>query len=396
MNRTKRILLTVIALIGFLTSIKLTVIFYESNYNPYALNSFCSINNFIDCDGVAKTSHAQFFGVPLAIWGLILYTFIIFMTFADKLKNIKFLRFLEVFKNPLSYIFAVGIFSFMISMILACISLFEIKKICILCFFTYILNLIIAVIALYKEKSLDDMIKDCFVDFWSAVKIKKYLIAFIAVVLAGVALLTYTSTSYVLAPHMKKLKEFEKIRHMKSNPYKVSGNILGDADGKVVLYVYTDYRCPACPMMNIIVHKAAKNLQNLRIVHKNFPLDSDCNPVMRFQMHPGACMLAKYNIAAGYQNKYWDMNDLLFEKRPKTEDAVLEIAKEAGFDVEKLKTDAHSEAVEKRLKEEIDFANLNKLNATPVLQLGLRIMPGVTPYEQLEKILIEAGAEKRK
>ena len=54
MSLTKRIVLTIIALVGFLTSVKLTMIYWDANFNPYALSSFCSINDLIDCDGVAK------------------------------------------------------------------------------------------------------------------------------------------------------------------------------------------------------------------------------------------------------------------------------------------------------------------------------------------------------
>ena len=395
MSKAKRLWLTIVALIGLITSIKLTVIFYESNYNPYALNSFCTINSLIDCDGVAKTPHAVFFGVPLAIWGLVLYTFILFMTYVDKLKNFKLLKFLEVFKNPPSYIFAIGILAFFISMTLAFISIYEIKKICILCFFTYFLNLIIAIIAAYKTKKLDDLFVDCFKDFYAAIKVKKYLIAFLAVVVVGVSTLVYLSKSFVLAPHMKRISEFEKIRHMKSNPYKVSGNVLGDPNGRVLVYVYSDFQCPACSMFNIIIHRVAHDFKDVRIVHKNFPLDNQCNKQMKLQMHPGSCLLAKYAIAAGYQNKYWDMNDLLFEKKPKNEIELLNYAKEAGFDIEKLQEDVKTEQVAQQLQSELELANKNKLNATPVLQIGLKIIPGVTPYSEVEKILSEIGAQKR-
>lgn len=396
MGNIKRAILTIVAIIGLITSVKLTVIFYESNYNPYALNSFCSINSFIDCDGVAKTPHAVFFGVPLAVWGLFLYSFILFMTYVDKLRRFKLLKFLEVFKNQTSYIFAIGITAFFISMTLACISIFEIKKICILCFFTYILNLIIAIIAATKEgKKLDDLFGDCFRDFWSAIKIKKYLIAFVVVVIAFCGFLFYTNKSYIMAPHMKQMGEFEKIRRMKSNPYKTTGNILGDADGKVLVYIYSDYQCPACSMFNIIIHKAAKELKNVKIIHKNFPLDTSCNKTLKYQMHPGSCLLAKYAIAAGYQNKYWDMNNILFDQKPKNEIQLLEFAQKSGFDIDKLQQDAKSKQVEEQLQAELKLANDNKLNATPVLQVGLKTIPGVTPYSELEKMLLEAGAEKR-
>lgn len=280
-------------------------------------------------------------------------------------------------------------------MTLAFISIYEIKKICILCFFTYILNLIIAIIAAYKTKKLDDLFSDCFKDFISAIKIKPYAIAFSAVVLAFISFLVFTSKSFILAPHMKKITEINEVRKLKINPYRVSGNILGDKNGKVIVYLYSDFQCPACSMFNVIIHKAAKNLKNVKIIHKNFPLDNECNKDMKFQMHPGSCLLAKYAIAAGYQNKYWDMNDILFTKKPKNEIELLEAAKKAGFDVDKLKADVMSKTVNEQLQAELKLAKDNKLNATPALQIGLRIIPGVTPYSELEKILIESGAKKK-
>ena len=91
----KKILIGSIAFIGIITTIKLAIIYYNANFNPYSLPSFCSVNEFIDCDNVAKTSESQFFGVPLALWGMFLYAFILLMLFAEKLKNHKLLKFLE-------------------------------------------------------------------------------------------------------------------------------------------------------------------------------------------------------------------------------------------------------------------------------------------------------------
>ena len=64
------------AFIGFLTTIKLAMIYYDVNFNEYALPSFCSVNDFIDCDGIAKTTESQFLGVPLAYWGMFFSAFI--------------------------------------------------------------------------------------------------------------------------------------------------------------------------------------------------------------------------------------------------------------------------------------------------------------------------------
>lgn len=168
----KKVGIAVLSVIGLLTTIKLAVIYYNANFNPYALASFCSVNDFIDCDGIAKTTESQFFGIPLAYWGMFLYAFMIFMLFVNKLKNVKFLKFLEVFKNPLDYIASLGLISFIISMILLCLSLFEIKKLCVLCAFTYILNLLIGCIATdFKNGGFIKSVKQSFSDFLDAVKI---------------------------------------------------------------------------------------------------------------------------------------------------------------------------------------------------------------------------------
>ena len=44
----KKVAIGVISLIGIITTIKLAIIYYNANFNPYALASFCSINEFID------------------------------------------------------------------------------------------------------------------------------------------------------------------------------------------------------------------------------------------------------------------------------------------------------------------------------------------------------------
>ena len=116
MNK-KHISLILLTLIALATTIKLAFIYYSANYDMYSLPSFCSVSEFVDCDGVAKSNYSQFFGIPLAYWGLFLYVIILFLLFVDKLKNIKFLKFLEVFKNPYAYISTLGSISFFVSMI---------------------------------------------------------------------------------------------------------------------------------------------------------------------------------------------------------------------------------------------------------------------------------------
>lgn len=396
MSLFKRITLTILALLGFITSIKLSMIYIDVNFNPYALSSFCSVNEYIDCDGVAKTVHSQFFGIPLAFWGLFLYFVFLFFTYVDKLKNIKFLKFLEVFEHPQSYICALGLISFIISMLLASLSIFEIHKVCVLCFFTYFLNLLIAMVARPHDENFLIPVKTSFVDFINALKTKAYAIAFSVLVIIAVCFLTYTTVSNVLTPQVKKHNELQQYTKMKNNDFKVSGNILGDKNAKVVVHEYTDYQCPFCFVLNTMLHRAVSELSDVKVIHHNLPLDKACNKYMPGQMHEGSCLLAMYSIAAGEQGKYWDMNTMLFDKELKTEDEILSGAKKIGLNTEKLKKDAHSPEVAQKLQQEIELANDLGIDGTPAIQINMETHVGIEPYEDLKARLIKAGAKERK
>lgn len=375
----KKILIGSIAFIGIITTIKLAIIYYNANFNPYSLPSFCSVNEFIDCDNVAKTSESQFFGVPLALWGMFLYAFILLMLFAEKLKNHKLLKFLEVFKNPYAYIGALGLISFAISMILLGISLFEIKKLCILCAFTYILNLLIGIIA--TDGHFIKAIKQSFADFIDAVKIKKYLITLIVVAICASGFLTYTTKSMVLAPQVKKQALFKEFTSAKKNKYAVTGNVLGEENAKKIVYVYSDYQCPICYAHNIMMHKLAKEVKGIKIVHKNLPLDVECNGYLQAPFHEGSCIDARYAIASEKQGKFWEMNDILFQNKPKTEDELLKLLKDKDFDIDRLQNDANSMETSAQIKKEIDEAYKKGINGTPTTMIDNNAHVGIKPYK---------------
>ena len=167
----KKLGIQILSLVGIIITIKLACIYYVANFQKYALSSFCSINDFIDCDGAARSILAQFWGIPLAYWGLFFYVTVLFLTFVDKLKNVKIFGFLKVFKNPMSYIAFLGTVAFVVSMVLAGMSLFKINKLCILCLITYFIDLAIALTAFgAKPKQFVQAMKDTFVDFIAGVK----------------------------------------------------------------------------------------------------------------------------------------------------------------------------------------------------------------------------------
>lgn len=383
----------ILALIGLGLAIKLAFIYYAANYDKYALSSFCAINDLIDCDGAARTNAAQFLGIPLAYWGIFFYITVLLLTFVNKLKNIKYFTFLNVFKEPKAYIAFLGTIAFLVSMILAGISLWVIHKICILCIITYLIDLTIALVA------TDGMFKNIIKAFKTTIRdfidgAKTYTKTFISLLILAAGFLAYSGITLNLVPHIKYNNAITKYRKMKFNPYRVKGNILGNKNGDVVIELYSDYVCPLCYTNNIMLHQAAKEYKNIKIIHYNYPFDKECNPYMQVNMHPKACFMSKGAISAKKQGNYWEMSSLLYENQPKNIEEMLVLSEKLGFNKEQFLKDMSSEQTSKELSEEIEKASAFNIDATPTMYISGKKYVGVKPYYKLKKILESNGAKR--
>ena len=389
---TKNKVINIACILGIICCTELAIIYYQANYNLYAEPSFCNINDFVDCDGIAQTSKSVFLGIPLTYWGFILYTFILMLLYSDKLKEVKFLKFLKVFKNPYYYISTLGIISFVISIFLAFMSIFQIHKICILCFVTYFINLAIGLIAGdFSLRKIREGFKISFSDFISGVR--EETIPFVtAVILIGI-FLTYTNTEMPFASRKQSIKHYTLLKH---NPYKISGNYLGNRNGKIKVDLYSDFVCPVCYSYNIMLHKIAKKEKEVYIVHHNFPLDTECNPYLEKQMHKGACRMARFSIAAENQGKYWDMANAIFEKHPKTDAEGISIAEEIGLNINEFIKDINSKQTYDRIKKEIDEAIMLGLDGTPNIIVNGKRYFGAKSYHELKNIILNTTNENGK
>lgn len=393
-GKAKFILILILILIGIALCIELGYIYYKTNFLESYAQSFCTISEQIDCDGVAKTSYAVMLGVPNAIWGLLLYCVMLMLLFVDKIqakfKNTIF----DVFKNPYSYIAVLGVISFIISMGLAFISIKVINKICVLCFCTYFINFFVALLAKQKGFFFGKDILNTIVDFLDGAK--KHFILFIIVLLGFSATLYYLDSSLILAPGVKqerKYKELDEYYQAKQNKYAVKGNILGKKDAKVTIKIYSDYRCPHCKIVNTLLHRAAKE-RNILVQEVNFPLDTSCNKKIGGTLggHENSCLYAKFALAAQKQDFFWGASNLLFHNEPQTQDEIVELFKQNHFrfDENKLKSDANSPEIAQKLENDIEETSKKEIPGTPVIEInGVRYM-GSMPYDELlEKIDLE-------
>ena len=166
-------------------------------------------------------------------------------------------------------------------------------------------------------------------------------------------------------------------------------------DAKLKVYVYTDYMCPICPVYNKMIHKLAKELKGFEVIHRDLPLDMECNKYLIRPFHNGSCRMAKYAAAAEAQGKFWDVNSLFFEKKPQSEQEIKAIAEELGLNFDEMKKYAESKEVNDNLLKGIDNSYAKKIDATPSMLIEDEVVIGLKPYDDLKAILIKHGAKKR-
>src|SRR5579863_10128481 len=90
-------------------------------------------------------------------------------------------------------------------------------------------------------------------------------------------------------------------------PFSEKDHYQGDLKAPLELVEYGDYQCPYCGRAYPIIKRIQSRLgKDLRFVFRNFPLTD---------AHPQAYTAALAAEAAGRQDAFWKMHDLLYEKQ---------------------------------------------------------------------------------
>jgi protein-disulfide isomerase len=109
-------------------------------------------------------------------------------------------------------------------------------------------------------------------------------------------------------------------------------HLQGAADAAYTLIEYGDYQCPGCGRLFVVIRDLQAELGTmLRIAYRHYPFSG---------IHPKAQVAAEAAEAAGAQNRFWEMHDLLFENQnalaPKH---LYRYAEQIGLDIQRFRDD---------------------------------------------------------
>lgn len=157
-------------------------------------------------------------------------------------------------------------------------------------------------------------------------------------------------------------------------------HVRGSSNASVTLEEFADFQCPACGKLYPFLKSIEREYgARVRVVFREFPLT---------HQHENAEAAAYVAEAAGLQERFWEMHDILFENRAewsKIQDVgpiFDQYARQLGLDLEQFRRDKSSAVVRSRVSLDFERGRSLRLRATPTLYLnGAEI-----PYAQTTTI----------
>lgn len=178
-----------------------------------------------------------------------------------------------------------------------------------------------------------------------------------------------------LAQIEKRLEAIEKIvlppkEEVQEKAYVVpvgKSPVLGKADAKNSIVIFTNFQCPFCARADVSLREAIKDNElkdKLNLVFKHFP----------FERHQMARPASKAALAAGEQGKFWEMTEIIFANQKDLSPENIQVwAKKIGLNMEKFNSDlkTNDEKYEAQINEDIKLgAEEAHLKGTPWILIG--------------------------
>ncbi len=155
----------------------------------------------------------------------------------------------------------------------------------------------------------------------------------------------------------------------------------GAPNAPVLIASYSDFCCPYCAKASQVIEEyMLTNPTKVHFIFKHRPLSS----------HKYSRIAAQYFIAASMQSdlKAWALYKGLYAGRDelmtKGEEFIIPLAEKIGFDMERLKADAHGEQAIRILEEDLREAKEFGFDGAPYILINNLVLPGAPSPDILD------------
>lgn len=371
-------------LIGLAASGAAAYVHYHILRDP-SYTSFCDVSATVSCSEVYQSRFGTVAGVPVALFGLLYFALTTLLVIGGLRARG------QARENIPAYLFAVSTIGLAVVFYLGYASFFLLKAVCLLCVATYV-----GVIGLFittgsaSDVPMKTLPRRAIGDLGTLRRNPLALtLALVLVAFAGSALALFprggTASPVVSAAAAPALPTSEEsaFEHWFSEQPHVALDMPRDG-AKVLIVKFNDYQCPACAhtyetYKSIFDKYAAEDPGQVKLVYRDYPLDSSCNDnVLGGGPHPSACDAAVAVRLADEHGKKAEMQEWLYTHQETlsaaaVREALKEIAGVTDFD-------ARFPEVIKQVKTDIALGHQLGVHATPTFFIdGVRIEGGLQP-----------------
>jgi uncharacterized membrane protein/protein-disulfide isomerase len=351
----------------------------------------CDINATWNCSQVYESQYGAFWGVPVAVGGVIWTAAVTLLALAGLLAGNRGPRGAELAARIPGYVFALAVPGLAVVLYLAYASVFVLKAYCLFCLLTYVAVVgIFLVSGAAADGSMTDLPRRATRDLRLLVSTPFALTVSALFVAGAIALVTLfprpvTAATREAAPApapvvLTAQQETEFDRWYSSLP-RVPIAVPNEG-AKVLIVKFNDYQCPPCRMTYesykpIIAKYQGQYPGKVKFVTKDYPLDPECNANAPQGQHQSACEAAVAVRLARMKKRGEAMEEWLFQNQPQlTPELVREGVKGVAGVTD---FDAQYAAQLELVKGDISLGALLQVKGTPTFFInGVRI-PIVKP-----------------
>jgi protein-disulfide isomerase len=314
------------------------------------------------------------------VWGIVGYFFfLLFLLFAKSKEAGN--------KRVWTLLFLIAAAFTLYSIALAAISTFHIQSYCIMCLVLYAVNLLLLFYTrMIRSRFKSGGLMDGFNKDIRFLKTKRSsVLSLFAPFFSGIILLLILFPAYWQFDSPVLLSKTNSGITKDGHPW------IGADDPKLIITEFTDYKCFQCKKMHFFLRQLiAKHPAKIRLVHRNFPMDHTVNPIVKEPFHIGSGKMALMAIHAAIQNKFWQMNDILFEMAKEGDFIdVGELASQLGMDPKTLARSLNDPAGMKILQDDILTALKLNINGTPAFVIKEKVYLAQIPSEIIKNVLAD-------
>lgn len=366
-----------LALAGLADSLYLAISHYRV-YTDIGYRSFCAISRTINCDSVSQSPFSIFLNVPVPVWGVMGYIFfLLFLPLAGSQAAEK--------RRIWPLLFLVSLAFSIYSIILALISTFYIHSYCIMCIVSFGINFLLLYYVWiirnrFSTAGILEGLKRDIRFLWN--KAVLCTIVFGSFFIGVVLVLAFLPDYWHFTPQTFQGAAGTGIT-AEGYPW------IGAEQPELVITEFADYQCFQCKKMHFFLRQLiAEYPDKIRLIHRQFPMDHTVNPIVRAPFHVGSAAMALMAISAISQQRFWQMNDVLYQTDLKKGVInVREVAEKAGVDYDALALGMLDNHNANKLIADIRQGQQLGVNGTPAFFIDGKLYLGQIPADVIEKAL---------